>query len=349
MRGRRAKLVATRLGLESLIDVRGYANSERGATCAPIALTRSGDTRTFLSMTLNVTLAQFKPTKGDRDGTLDAIVESLGRAVEADPRPTLVVFPETALTGYFLEGGVREMAFEADTLFARLCERTAGFDGPVDVALGFYEVDTGRVYNSALYARLGPEPALIHVHRKVFLPTYGVFQEERFVESGSGICAFDTGWGRVAMLICEDAFHSISGTLAALDGANLIIVLSASPARGVAPGVGVPGNVARWDLLASGMAAEHGVFVVVAQLVGFEGGKGFAGGSAAYTPRGARLLAGPLWDEALLPVALDLARIADARTKEPLFADLERSWMRLLVDSPGAKIGRPEPRPRDES
>jgi len=348
MRRKSAKPVATRVGVESLIDVRGYANAEREATSRRVALTPSGGTRTFLCMTLTVTLAQFKPTKGDLDGTLDAVIEALVCALDADPRPRLVVFPETALTGYFLEGGVREMALEADALFARLAERTTALDGPVDVALGFYELDAGRVYNSALYARLGPEPALIHVHRKVFLPTYGVFQEERFVESGSGVEAFDTGWGRVAMLICEDAFHSISGTLAALDGANLVVVLSASPARGVAPGVGVPGNVARWDLLASGMASEHGVFVVVAQLVGFEGGKGFAGGSAAYTPRGARLLTGPLWEEALLPVALDLARIADARTKEPLFADLERSWMRLLVNSPGAKIGRPEPRPREE-
>jgi len=298
-------------------------------------------------MTLDVTLAQFKPTKGDLDATLDALIATLERAVAADPHPALVVFPETALTGYFLEGGVREMALESEALFERLTERTTALEVPVDVALGFYELDAGRVYNSALYGRLGPEPALIHVHRKVFLPTYGVFQEERFVESGSGVHAFDAGWGRVAMLICEDAFHSISGTLAALDGADVIVVLSASPARGAAPGVGVPGNIARWDLLGSGMASEHGVFVVVSQLVGFEGGKGFAGGSAAYTPRGERLAAGPLWEEALIPVALDLARIADARTKEPLFADLERSWMRLLVDSPGAKIGRPEPRPQD--
>lgn len=299
-------------------------------------------------MTVHVTLAQFKPTKGDLDGTLDALVETLGRAVEANPRPTLVVFPETALTGYFLEGGVREMALEADVLFERLAGQSALLERTVEVAVGFYELDAGHVYNSALYARLGPEPELIYVHRKVFLPTYGVFQEERFVESGAGVHAFDTGWGRVAMLICEDAFHSISGTLAALDGATAIVVLSASPARGVAPGIGVPGNIARWDLLASGMAAEHGAFVIVSQLVGFEGGKGFAGGSAAYSPRGERLAAGPLWEEALIPVPLDPDEIADARAEEPLFADLERSWTRLIVNSPGARVGRPEARPRDE-
>ncbi|MDX1395528.1 MAG: nitrilase-related carbon-nitrogen hydrolase [Gemmatimonadota bacterium] len=293
-------------------------------------------------MIRNVTIAQFRPAKGDLEGTLDHAAATIAAAVAAEPAPDLVVFPETALTGYFLEGGVREVARPAGEVFQALAERAAA--GPaVDVALGFYEMDAGHAYNSALYARLGPEPELVHVQRKVFLPTYGVFQEERFVESGSGIRAFDTSIGRVAILICEDAFHSISGTLAALDGAQLVLVLSASPARGAAPGVGVPTNVARWDMLGSGLASEHGIFVAVSQLVGFEGGKGFAGGSAAYTPRGERIVAGPLWEEALLPIHIDPERIADARTEEPLFADLERSWTRLLVNSPGAGIGRPAP------
>jgi len=294
-------------------------------------------------MTLDLTIAQFKPTKGDPDRTLADIVAALETAVSADPRPRLVVFPETALTGYFLEGGVREVAMSADELFGRLADGYGASSPSVDLLLGFYELDAGHVYNSAVLARLGPDAALIHVHRKIFLPTYGVFQEERFVESGPGIGAFDTGWGRVAVLICEDAFHSVSGALAALDGAEVLLVISASPARGAAPGAGVPGNLARWDMLGSMLAAEHGVFVVVSQLVGFEGGKGFAGGSAAYSPRGERLATGPLWDEALVPVRLDLEDIARARTEEPLFADLERTWTRLLVNSPGAGVGRPLP------
>lgn len=293
-------------------------------------------------MTLDLTIAQFRPTKGDLEATLDGISSAIRQAVAAEPRPRLVVFPETALTGYFLEGGVRDQALPADALFEALASKYESPDGaPVDVALGFYESDAGHVYNSAMYATLGPDGGIVHVHRKVFLPTYGVFQEERFVESGGGFRAFDTASGRVALLICEDAFHSISGTLAALDGATLVLVLSASPARGAAPGPGVPGNLARWDRLGSGIADEHGVFVVVSQLVGFEGGKGFAGGSAAYSPRGERLAAGPLWEEALIPLALDAAQIGDARTEEPLLADLERSWTRLLVSSPGAGVEGP--------
>ncbi|WP_420632944.1 nitrilase-related carbon-nitrogen hydrolase [Candidatus Palauibacter sp.] len=292
-------------------------------------------------MPLDIAIAQFRPVKGDFDATLDACARVVERALGQELRPRLLVFPETALTGYFLEGGVREQALPAPQLFERLNARTGPDAAGLDVAIGFYELDAGCIYNSAMYATLGPGGGIRHVHRKVFLPTYGVFQEERFVEAGPGIEAFDGPLGRTALLICEEGFHSISGTLAALGGAAIILILSASPARGAAPGAGMPGNLARWDALASGIAAEHGVFVIVSQLVGFEAGKGFAGGSAAYDPRGDRLVAGPLWEEALLPVQIDLGEIARARTDEPLFADLERSWTRLLVNSPGSGVRRP--------
>ena len=292
-------------------------------------------------MAFDIAIAQFRPVKGDLEATLDGCAGVLRRALRLDPRPRLVVFPETALSGYFLEGGVREHALSAADVLERLNARVGTDAAGLDIAIGFYELDAGRVHNAGMYATLGPGGGIRHVHRKVFLPTYGVFQEERFVEAGTGIQAFDGSLGRTALLICEDGFHSISGTLAALAGATVIVVLSASPARGVAPGAGVPGNLVRWDALASGIAAEHGVFVIVSQLVGFEGGKGFPGGSAAYDPRGHRLVAGPLWDEALLPVRVDLAELDGARTEEPLLADLERSWTRLLVNSPGSGIRRP--------
>jgi len=182
-----------------------------------------------------------------------------------------------------------------------------------------------------MYVQLGArEPRIVHVHRKVFLPTYGVFQEERFVEGGHSVRAFDTRWGRAAMLICEDLFHSISATLAALDGAQIILVSSASPARGAEPGSGVPANLGRWRRLAQGAAEEHGVGIAVSQLTGFEGGKGFAGGSLVFGPRGQLLAEAPLWDEAVIDAGLDLEELTAARTDQPLLADLERALPRLL-------------------
>ena len=162
-----------------------------------------------------------------------------------------------------------------------------------------------RLYNSGLYATLGgPDAGIRHVHRKVFLPTYGVFDEERFVEAGRSVQAFDTRWGRAAILICEDAWHSFTPMLAALGGAQLIIIPSASPARGVMTTddtAGRPTSLARWGRIVQDIAGEHGVFVALAQLVGFEGGKAFPGGSVVASPRGDILADGPIFEEALIP------------------------------------------------
>jgi NAD+ synthetase len=216
---------------------------------------------------------------------------------------------------------------------------------PLDVAIGFFELYRDRVYNSALYARLGADPEVLHVHRKVFLPTYGVFQEERFVDAGHTVRAFDTAWGRAAILICEDVFHSLSATLAALDGAQLILVPSASPARGFAPGAGVPGNVSQWDRVLRTVAEEHGVFVAAAQILGFEGGKGFPGGSVVYSPRGEAIARAPLWEETLLTVQIDMREISAARVEQPLLSDLERALPGLLLHRPATtaeESARPE-------
>jgi NAD+ synthase (glutamine-hydrolysing) len=312
--------------------------------------------RIFVGM-LRLAIVQFKPGKGnyaENLGRLGAILADLGRRPEP---PQLVVLPETALTGYFVEGGARELAVTAGALFDDLTDlhRKSGAP-PLDVALGFYEEWRRRLYNSALYASLGgPDAGIRHVHRKVFLPSYGVFDEERFVEAGHDVHAFDTRWGRVALLICEDAWHSLTPTLAALGGAELVVILSASPARGVAPQevtVRHPANVARWERIARDVAEEHGVWTVVSHLVGFEGGKGFAGGSLIATPRGELAVRGPLWEEALIEARLDFAEVARARADLPLLADLEAKLPHLLrsLERPARPVGwdparRAAPRP----
>lgn len=164
-------------------------------------------------------------------------------------------------------------------------------------------------------------PGIKHVHRKVFLPTYGVFDDARFVEAGTHIAAFDTVHGRAAMLICEDAWHSIGGMVAALDGAEVVYVLSASPARGATGHR--PANIEHWEDLAHRIADEHGVFVIVSQLVGFEGGKGFPGQSLVMGPRGEIMVEGPLWEEAAVVATINTEEIAFARADMPLLSDLE--------------------------
>ncbi len=285
-----------------------------------------------------------RPRKGAYEenlGRLGALFREV--AGSAEP-PDLIVAPEAALTGYFLEGGVRDLAVSADRLYDDLsCRHRDAGAPPLDIALGFYEVHQNRLFNSGLYATLGgPGAGIRHVHRKVFLPTYGVFDEERFVEAGRGVQAFDTRWGRAAILICEDAWHSFTPMLAALGGAQLILIPSASPARGVElpeETSGRPASLARWNRLAQDIAGEHGVYVALAQLVGFEGGKAFPGGSLVAGPRGDLLAEGPIFEEALIRVTLDFEEITRARADMPLLSDLEMRLPHLLGSLHEARRG----------
>jgi NAD+ synthase (glutamine-hydrolysing) len=316
---------------------------------------------------LNLLLVQWRPQKGNYVANMQRIQQLFGQIATLDPQPDVIIFPETALTGYFLEGGVRELAQPAAAVFADLQSAYLAARGPdaplLDIAIGFYEIYRDRYFNSALYATLGGRqresrrqsqelraagannqqtaagadgsaqllmPGIRHVHRKVFLPSYGVFDEARFVENGHHISAFDTRWGRAALLICEDAWHSLTGTIAALDGAQMLYIVSASPARGVAGPT--PSNVEHWEMLLRNMASEHGIYVAIAQLTGFEGGKGFAGGSFVVGPRGETHARGPLWQEALVQAQVDLRDLHLVRADLPLLADTETLLPHLVQE-----------------
>jgi NAD+ synthase (glutamine-hydrolysing) len=295
---------------------------------------------------VHLAIAQFKPRKGDRAGNLARLRSVFAQVDRMEPRPTVLCLAESALTGYFLEGAVRDNAVTAGTFAAELDQayRAAVSDPrPLDVTCGFYEVWNNKLYNSAMYVTLGAgEPRVAHVHRKVFLPTYGLFDEERFVERGRDVRAFDTPWGRAALLVCEDAWHSMTATIAALDGAQIVFVCSAPPARGLWPksdDVPGPASVSRWDRLIREIADEHGVYVTLANLVGSEGGKMFPGASFVAGPRGDVRGRAPVWDDAILSVTVDLADVTRARADLPLVADLE-TMMPHLRDSLDAAMTR---------
>jgi NAD+ synthetase len=293
-------------------------------------------------------IAQFRPVKGDYRTNLARLKEIFIRVDGLDPRPRVLMLPETALTGYFLEGGVRDLALTAGSLVRDLDEAyraSVRSARSLDVVIGFYEWWRGTLHNSALYVTLGEgAPDVRHVHRKNFLPTYGLFDEERFVERGLEIRAFDTSWGRAAMLVCEDAWHSLSGTLAALDGAQVVFLCSAAPARGLWPrddAIPGPASIARWERLVRDLAEEHGIYVVLANLVGSEGGKLFPGGTMVAGPRGDIRVRGPLFREALVTADVDLRDIARARADMPLLADLRTALPHLLDSLADIRAGIP--------
>jgi predicted amidohydrolase len=290
-------------------------------------------------------LVQFKPRKGDVEANL-AMIGDVFAQLAADP-PVLIVFPEAALTGYFLEGAVYELSFDAEALAARIDAlwRARGTNAAVEVVVGFYENAHGTFHNAALVVRCGePDGArVVHVHRKLFLPTYGVFDEERFLTRGRRLATYESVFGTAAVLICEDAWHSLSATVAALKGARLLIVPSASPGRGL-DGAGELESLARWKAILSSTASEHGVYVVYAALTGFEGGKGMSGGTCAYSPRGELIAAAPALGATIVRVVLDPDEVELARATLPLLGDLSAVLPDLWLDEDVPVVRRLEER-----
>lgn len=282
-------------------------------------------------MNFTVGVAQFTPEKAAVSKNLDRIAEfALAAAAEG---AELVVYPETITSAYFLEGGVLESALTAEELLDELEKRLAGLNRTLDLCVGFYEKENGDLYNSAAYLQVGQYPRLVHTYRKFFLPTYGVFDEERFVSRGHELGVFDTRLGRMAILICEDVWHSILSALSAAAGAQMILVPSASPARGFeGPTIG---NLDRYNRMLRAVSDEHGVYCVNSQLCGFEGGKGFVGGSSVIDPYGRTLASAPVLDDHLLLAPVDPKLIDLARSQLPLTSDLRSAWgdIRRIVDS----------------
>ena len=281
---------------------------------------------------VDVAIVQNAPRKGRYAENLQRLSEAFSQLREQPP--SLVVLPEATTTGYFLEGAVYDLAVPAQRFAADLATawRNAGVDSPVDLVAGFFENSEGTYYNSAVYVHVnGDQQEIEHVHRKMFLPTYGVFDEERFLSRGRRLQTFETRFGTAAVLICEDIWHAIMPTIAAIKGARIVVVPSASPGRGI-DGETELTSITRWREILRATAAEHGIYILYAGLAGFEGGKGMTGSSCIVNPRGEVLVQAPALGECILRATLDLREIDLARASIPLLGDLEAVLPDLLSD-----------------
>jgi predicted amidohydrolase len=258
-------------------------------------------------------IAQIAPALGDLERNL-ALHEKVAR--EAISRGVdLLVFPELSLTGYFLKDQVPSVALPTG---APALETLKDLSRQVAMVVGFVEEAAGhRFHNAAAYLEGGD---VRHVHRKVYLPTYGIFDESRYLGAGSHVRAFDTAIGRVAILICEDLWHPAVPGIAAWDGAEIVICPSASPGRG--PGEDEPFQNARtWERIVQSYAGLYTCFVVYTNRVGYEDGACFWGGSQVVSPGGQVLAKARYLDEDLLEVSLEPGRLRRARIANPLLRD----------------------------
>jgi predicted amidohydrolase len=267
-------------------------------------------------MKFTVALAQIKPVLGDLERNLEIHRDYIARAVERGS--DLIVFPELSLTGYYLEDLVPDVALDPhrSDVFARLAEHSDVHD--IDIVVGFVEVSEDfRFFNAAAYLSQGE---VRYVHRKLYLPTYGMFDEGRYLAPGERLRAFETRWGRMGMLICEDMWHPSTSYLLAQDGAQVIVCLSAGPGRGVRQEEKL-GSTRAWETITRAASQAYMVYTLYVNRVGFEDGAFFSGGSEVVDPFGRSVVRAAEPDEALLTADLDRREIRRARTFYPLLRD----------------------------
>jgi len=275
---------------------------------------------------VRIALAQLAPHLGELDANLELVTARLAEAT-ADGAD-IVVFPELALTSYLLQDLVPEVAIRADD--PRLLG--IGADAPdVMVAVGFVEeTRTRRFCNSVALLRGG---RLIGLHRKVYLPTYGLFDEGRFTRAGHQIRATEVGdpLHKVGLSVCEDFWHPFLPMLQVQDGALLLINVAAGPARapGSAAGLAAIGG---WHKMQETYALLGTVAIAFCNRVGNEEGLTFWGGSRLLGPDGSVLAEAPLYEEAMVMGVLETDDLRMQRYNLPVVGDERLELVRREVD-----------------
>ncbi len=282
---------------------------------------------------IQIAVGQVSPVLGNFQANLERHVQyfEAAKANGAD----VIIFPELGLTGYQVQDSALDLARPIHHPDIQMLIRRSA---EMDIVFSFIEETKEHLfYISAVYAGDGE---IKHVHRKVFLPTYGMFDDKRYFAAGRSFSAFDAKPGRIGLMICEDAWHTPSPYLLALGGANILIVTAAGPARSVTD-TDYFGSQKFWRQLIDMYAKLHGSFVVFVNRVGIEDGVSFFGGSAIVAPDGQWLLEAPIGEEGIFTGTIDMRVIRRARFMTPLLRDerpalVARELARLASEQEGS-------------
>ena len=285
-------------------------------------------------MRIKVGLAQIYPKLGDLAYNLQVHLDYVRQAREQ--KVDLLVFPELSLTGYQVQDLVPEVAIETDAkseVFAALLKASA----EIDIVVGFVHRDRRkRFFIADAYLSSGEA---LHVHHKLYLPTYAMFDESRYFAQGNSVRAFDTRFGRLGMLICEDFWHVSPAYLLWLDGADILILNSSSPSRGLNESDRLMGT--RWvEMVNQAYGSMFTSYILHCNRVGYEDGKNFWGGSSVVDPDGEFMTHGLYFDEALITQEIDLNQLHRTRARLPLLRDerpglVRRELGRILDENLG--------------
>lgn len=273
---------------------------------------------------MRIALAQVDSRPGDVDANVEQAEEVLDDAVRQ--APDLVVFPELQLSGYSVGGADRDPSLRpGDDRLQRLADRS----GKAGVHLGFAESGTSglHTYNSAAYYEDGN---LVHVHRKLYLPTYAAFEERKHFTPGQALRGYPVqGRYPVATLICNDAWQPPLAFLATQDGANVLLVPAASAQSN---------SLERYDAMEYwyDLTRFYGrmfqLYVVFVNRVGCEGELRFWGDSHVVDPWGDVVAAAAEGTEDLLTVDIDLDEVRRRRRDMPLGKEARLGLLRREIE-----------------
>ncbi|MEE9285227.1 MAG: NAD+ synthase [Dehalococcoidia bacterium] len=275
--------------------------------------------------TFRVALAQINTTVGDLAGNTDKIRRYLeqAKAVGAD----LVAFPELAIPGYPPEDLLFKPQFIKDNqrCLADLVEATRG----ITAVIGFVDADDD-IFNAAAVVSDG---RLVGVYHKMFLPNYGVFDEDRYFKAGSACPVYDLGGVGVGVNVCEDIWYATGPIVLQADaGAQVIVNINASPYHA--------GKAAFREKFVATRAIDNALYVCYVNSVGGQDELVFDGGSMVFNPEGEMIAQGRQFQEEMVVVDLDIAFVLRHRLRNPL-----RRKHRLVSpngEAPAARVPVPD-------
>jgi N-carbamoylputrescine amidase len=262
---------------------------------------------------ITVGLAQIDTRLGALERNLETHLRWIDQA--RDRGVELLLFPELSLTGYRLLHLTSHMALRPER--SQAVKALLRAIGEMAVIVGVVEKDErGVLYNSALLLHRGE---IAHVHRKLYLPTYGIFQEGRFFGRGNRLDLATIDGHRLGVLICEDLWHPHLARRLAAAGGKILAVTSAGPGR--IGGGEVPESHDVWESLTRSTALVNTSWLLYCNRVGWEEGSFYTGGSHIVRPGGKVLCRAAFMEEELLVATLDLREVDRLRWRLPLLRE----------------------------
>lgn len=256
-----------------------------------------------------VALAQIECKRADKKENLEKIKRNAERAKKQGA--DLLIFPELSLTGYFVRDQIYELAESIPGPSTRIMEGIAKQTG-MHIVFGMPELSRNThatLHNTGVL--VGPK-GLVGKYQKMYLPTHSVFEEKRYFRPGYQAAVFNTTLGKIGLIICYDIFFPEVTRLTRLEGAQLIICISASPA--------VRRNF--FEILTVSRAIENTSFLAFVNLVGVEDGLQFWGGSRLVGPNGKILIQAKHDEEDFVMAEVDYADMRPTEAFVPTLRDL---------------------------